>query len=141
MTYVCLTKFPTPGIQFFILESQKNFYVERNMKCKILSFPKPATLVPIGHGMHTFFSLCNVTQMCLQYFKSGSSIQGLNASHLLNIIPLWNKQGLFLKLAAIIHKRKWDWIRYQSLRLTFKAEYKMDITKFFLRENKTWILR
>lgn len=91
LTYVCLTTFPTPGIQFFILESQKFFYVEKkkkHMKCKILSFPKPATLVPIGHGMHTFFSLCNVTQMCLQYLKSGSSIQGLNASHLLNIISL-----------------------------------------------------
>lgn len=85
-----------PPLEFnSLFQNYRKFFMLKKKNPNLLSFPKPATLVPIGHGTHTFFSLCNVTQMCLWYFKSGSSIQGLNASHLLNIISLWNKQCSF----------------------------------------------
>lgn len=100
-TYVCMTT-----IKFFTLESQNILSVEKKLEMQNISFPKLVTLVPIGHRTCAFFSLCNIIQTCLRYFKSGSSLQGINVSHLLHVIPFETSQIFSFKLTVIIQKRE-----------------------------------
>lgn len=53
---------PTPGIKIFIVESQRIFYIEEKLKCKILHFLKPAP--PCARNQGTLVLPCVMQGRC-----------------------------------------------------------------------------